>query len=135
MKREVMASVLLACMVFANPVYADDDRTPDEYNSYDKYASPVDQSYDPIVNDYPKTETADDSERFARAAGQMIQRAVSGKDVLDRQKISKESGVVLEQNTVPKKNETKNKKETKRDKAAAARQVAAFYPVPFHSVN
>jgi len=124
MKREVMASVLLACMVFANPVYADDDRTPDEYNSYDKYASPVDQSYDPIVNDKPETETADESERFARAAGQMMQRAVSGKAVLDRQKVSKESGVVLEQNTVPKKNETKSKKETKKDKAAAARQVA-----------
>ena len=44
MKREVMASVLLACMIFANPVYADDDRTPDEYNPDAKYESPLDQS-------------------------------------------------------------------------------------------
>ena len=118
-----MASVLLASMVFAIPVYADNDRTPDEYDSYDKYASPVDQSFDPIVNDYPKTETADDSERFARAAGQLTQRAASGKDVFNHQKGNRESRVVPEQNAVTV-NETEKRKEAKKDEAVAAKHVA-----------
>jgi hypothetical protein len=125
MKRTLMASVLLASMVFTIPVYADSDVTPDEYNSYDKYASPVDQSYGPVVNDYPKTETADDSEseRFTRAAGQMMQRTASGKIASERQQGSRESDVDSEQNTVAV-HETKNRKEEKKDDAAAARQVA-----------
>ena len=120
MKRTLMASVLLASMVFAMPVYADGDRTPDEYNSYDKYTSPADQTYGPVVNDYPKAETADENEAFARAAGQLIQGAASGKEGSDRQKGSRKSGVVSEQNTVPN-NETEKKKESEK---AAARQIA-----------
>ena len=120
MKRTLMASVLLAGMVFAMPVYADGDRTPDEYNSYDKYTSPADQTYGPVVNDYPKAETAAESEAFARAAGQLIQGAASGKEISDRRKGSRESIVAPEQNTVPK-NETEKKKESEK---AAARQIA-----------
>ena len=123
MKKTLMASVLLASVVFAMPVYADNDRTPDEYNSYDKYASPADQSYGPVVNDYPKAETDDDSERFARAAGQLIQRAATGKEVSGRQKDSNEPGVVSEQNSLAE-NEIHNKKEAKKDEAAIARQNA-----------
>lgn len=123
MKKTLMASVLLASMVFAMPVYADGDRTPDEYNSYDKYASPADQSYGPVVNDYPKAETDDDSERFARDAGQLIQRAATGKEVSGRQKDSNEPGVVSEQNSLAE-NEIHNKKEAKKDEAAIARQNA-----------
>ena len=79
MKREVMASVLLACMIFANPVYADDDRTPDEYNPDAKYESPLDQSYGPIVNDYRETRAEDENEAFAREAGMLVQGETSGK--------------------------------------------------------
>jgi hypothetical protein len=79
MKREVMASVLLACMVFANPVYADDDRTPDEYNPDAKYESPLDQSYSPVVNDYRETRAEDENDAFAREAGMLLQGDASGK--------------------------------------------------------
>ena len=43
MKRKLMASILLASMAFTVPVYADSDRTPDEYNPDLKYESPLDQ--------------------------------------------------------------------------------------------
>ena len=86
MRKQLMASVLLASMMFAIPVYADDDLTSDEYNSNSIYESPLNQSYGPIVNDVPKAKPADDGEQFAKAARQVVQRRVSGKDVSTEKK-------------------------------------------------
>jgi hypothetical protein len=67
-------------MMFAVPGYADYELTPDERDSYyDKYKSPLEQSYGPIVNDRPKAKSADDSETFARVAEKLTQGAVSNK--------------------------------------------------------
>ena len=74
-----MASVLLASMAFAIPVYADDDRTPDEYNPNTKYESPLNQTDSPIVNDYKKTRAENETDAFAQAAGKLTQGAASGK--------------------------------------------------------
>ena len=80
-----MASVLLATMTFAMPVYADGGRTPDEYDPDAKYDSPLNQSYDPVVNDYRKVRAEDESEIFARNAGLLAQGAVSGRHVVTQQ--------------------------------------------------
>ena len=79
MKRELMASVLLAGMIFSMPVYADDDRTPDEYNPEAKYESPLNRSHGPVVNDARKVRAEDENELFSKAAGQLIQGSASGK--------------------------------------------------------
>ena len=85
MKKRLVASVLLACMAVAIPAYADDDRTPDEYNPDAKYESPLNQSYGPIVNDYRTGRGGDDNEAFAKAAGLLTQGAASGKPVATHQ--------------------------------------------------
>ena len=118
-----MASVLLASMVFAVPVYADSDRTPDEYNPNMKYESPLDQADEPIVNDYRKTRAENEADVFAQSAARLTQGAASGKGVLEQQKDGGESYVVPEQNAVTE-NKIKNRKEAKKDEAAAARQTA-----------
>jgi hypothetical protein len=79
MKRELMASVLLASMAFAIPVYADGDMTPDEYNPEAKYESPLDQPRVPVVNDYQVVRADDENEAFAREAGLLTQGDASGK--------------------------------------------------------
>lgn len=79
MKRELVASVLLATMAFSMPVYADDDRTPDEYNPDAKYESPLNRPEEPIVNDYRKNRTEDENDIFARTAGMLTQGSASGK--------------------------------------------------------
>ena len=81
MKKQIMASVLLASMMFSVSGYADNELMSDGNDSYDKYKSPLEQSYGPIVNDQPKAESADDSEDFARIAGQLTERVVSKTDV------------------------------------------------------
>ena len=79
MKRRLMASVLLAGMVFSLPVYADDDRTPDEYDPNARFESPLTQQQPVIVNDRPARKP-DDGDRFAEAAGRITQGAASGKN-------------------------------------------------------
>lgn len=79
MKRELMASVLLASIAFAIPVYADGDMTPDEYNPEAKYESPLDQPRVPVVNDYRVVRADDENEAFAREAGLLTQGDASGK--------------------------------------------------------
>ena len=118
MRKQLMASVLLASMMFAIPVYADDDLTSDEYNSNSIYESPLNQSYGPIVNDVPKAKPADDGEQFAKAARQVVQRRVSGKDVSDRKKedinlkdLSKEEIAALEKKLLLEKAKEKAEKE------------------------
>lgn len=85
MKRKVMASVLLAGIAFSMPVFADDDRTPDEYNPEAKYESPLSLPHDPVVNEYRKVRTEDEDEVFARNAGQLIQGSASGKRTVVQQ--------------------------------------------------
>ena len=80
MKKQIMASVLLASMMFAVPGYAAYALTPDEDDS-EKFKSPLEQSYGPIVNDHPKAESTDGGDAFARAAEQLIHRDVSDRDV------------------------------------------------------
>lgn len=100
MKKQIMASVLLASMMFAVPGYAAYALTPDEDDS-EKYKSPLEQSYGPIVNDHPKAESADESEAFAVAAERLIQRDASNKDVSGQKTIIKETTVTSEQDAVP----------------------------------
>ena len=100
MKKQIMASVLLASMMFAVPGYAAYALTPDEDDS-EKYKSPLEQSYGPIVNDRPKAESADESEAFAVAAERLIQRDASNKDVSGQKTIIKETTVTSEQDAVP----------------------------------
>ena len=100
MKKQIMASVLLASMMFAVPGYAAYALTPDEDDS-EKYKSPLEQSYGPIVNDRPKAESADESEAFAVAAERLIQRDASNKDVSGQKTIIKETTVTSEQDVVP----------------------------------
>ncbi|MBQ9255857.1 MAG: hypothetical protein IJ181_01835, partial [Acidaminococcaceae bacterium] len=79
MNRKIMASVLLAGMTMAFPVYADGDRTPDEYNSNEKYMSPLDIDRPAVVNDRMTAPAVDESDVFAEAAGQMISGDASGR--------------------------------------------------------
>lgn len=121
MKRTLMASVLLASMVFTVPVYADSDRTPDEYNPNTKYESPLDQADEPIVNDYRKARAENEADVFAQDAARLTQGNASGKGVLNQQVSSGESRVAPEQNAVTV-NKTKDRKKAKKENAA--RQVA-----------
>ena len=69
MNKKLVASVLLASMAAAYPVYAEDDRTPDEYNPDAKYVSPLDEPERRIVNDRPVlTEREAETDRTSRAA-------------------------------------------------------------------
>ena len=119
MKKQIMASVLLTSIMFAVPGYAAYALTPDDYDSDDKYKSPLEQSYGPVVNDHPKAESADEGEVFALAAGQLIQRDASNKDVSGQNTIMKETSVTPEQDAAPA-DKTKKEKESKSDKVAAA---------------
>ncbi len=118
-----MASVLLASMLFAVPGYAAYALTPDDYDSDDKYKSPLEQSYGPIVNDHPKAESADEGEAFALAAEQMIQRDASNKDVSGQKTVIKETSVTSEQDAAPA-DKTKKGNESKPDKISAATKAA-----------
>ena len=51
MNKKLVASVLLAGLAAAYPVYAEDDRTPDEYNPEAKYVSPLAEPPRRAVND------------------------------------------------------------------------------------
>ena len=124
MKRQIVASVLLASMIFAVPVYAGQGLSSEESDSYDQYKSPLEQSYGPIVNDHPKkAKTDDDGEAFARAAGLLTQGAASGKDVSGRQAGKKELRAAPEQDAAPV-NENENIKKTKQDAVAAEKEAA-----------
>jgi len=122
MKKQIMASVLLASMMFAVPGYAAYALTPDEDDS-EKYKSPLEQSYGPIVNDHPKAESADESEAFAVAAEQIIHRDASNRDVSNQDTVIKETSVTSEQDAAPAE-KTKKEKESKPDKVSAAKKVA-----------
>ena len=122
MKKQLMASVLLASMMFAVPGYADNELMSDGSDSYDKYKSPLEQSYGPIVNDRPKAESADDGEAFAQAAGQLTQRTVSNMAVSDQQADGKIAPVARKNNTAPV-NETE-KKESEQEAVSAAKKTA-----------
>ena len=122
MKKQLMASVLLASMMFAVPGYADNELMSDGNDSYDKYKSPLEQSYGPIVNDRPKAGSVDDSEAFARVAGQLTQRTVSNMAVSDQQADGKIAPVARKNNTAPV-NETE-KKESEQEAVSAAKKTA-----------
>lgn len=123
MKKQIMASVLLASIVFAVPGYAAYALTPDDYDSDDKYKSPLEQSYSPIVNDHPKAESADEGEAFALAAERLIQRDASNKDDSGQKRVMKETSVTSEKEAAPA-DKTKRGKESKPDKVAAATKAA-----------
>ena len=118
-----MASVLLASIMFAVPGYAAYALTPDDYDSDDKYKSPLEQSYGPIVNDHPKAESADEGEAFALAAERLIQRDASNKDDSGQKRVMKETSVTSEKEAAPA-DKTKKEKESKPDKVAAATKAA-----------
>ena len=118
-----MASVLLASIMFAVPGYAAYALTPDDYDSDDKYKSPLEQSYGPIVNDHPKAESADEGEAFALAAERLIQRDASNKDDSGQKRIMKETSVTSEKEAAPA-DKTKQGKESKPDKISAATKAA-----------
>ena len=121
MKKQLVASVLLASMAFAVPVYAVDDRTPDEYNPNAKYESPLDQPREPIVNDYRKTQTTDESNAFAQAAGKMVQGSASGKRVSSGENIGQDAAAVSKENIDP---VIGNEKKPENDKVENAEQSA-----------
>lgn len=123
MKKQIMASVLLASMMFAVPGYAAYAMTPDDYDSDDKYKSPLEQSYAPIVNDHPKAESADEGEAFALAAERLIQRDASNKDDSGQKRIMKETSVTSEKEAAPA-DKTKKGIKSKPDKVAAAKKAA-----------
>ena len=123
MKKQIMASVLLASMLFTVPGYAAYALTPDDYDSDDKYKSPLEQSYSPIVNDHPKAESADEGEAFALAAERLIQRDASNKDDSGQKRVMKETSVTSEKEAAPA-DKTKKGKESKPDKVAAATKAA-----------
>ena len=123
MKKQIMASVLLASIMFAVPGYAAYALTPDDYDSDDKYKSPLEQSYGPIVNDHPKAESADEGEAFALAAERLIQRDASNKDDSGQKRVMKETSVTSEKEAAPA-DKTKKEKESKPDKVAAATKAA-----------
>ena len=85
MKRQLVASVLLACIAVSMPVYADNDSMLDEYNPDAKYESPLNRFYDPIVNDARKVQIEDENEIFARNAGKLTQGVASGKPAVTQQ--------------------------------------------------
>lgn len=120
MNKQIMASVLLASMMFAVPGYAAYEMTPDDYDSDDKYKSPLEQSYVPIVNDHPKSESADDGDAFALAAEQLIQREVSNKGVSGQQMVMRKASVTSEQDAAT----ADEMKKSKPDKVAAAKKAA-----------
>ena len=122
MKKQIMASVLLASIMFAVPGYAAYALTPDEDDS-EKYKSPLEQSYGPIVNDHPKAESADEGEAFALAAERLIQRDASNKDDSGQKRVMKETSVTSEKEAAPA-DKTKKEKESKPDKVAAATKAA-----------
>ena len=121
MKKRIVASVLFASMMFAVPGHADYEWMPDENDSYNKYKSPLEQSYGPIVNDRPKTVSAEDSEAFAQAAGRLTQRAVSNRDVSGQNTGGKELIAAHETGAVPA-DETKKRRETEQDAVAAEKK-------------
>ena len=123
MKKQIVASVLLASMMFVVPGYADYELTPGENDSFDKYKSPLEQSFGPIVNDYPKEKSANDDEAFARVAGQLTQRAVSKKDASGLKIGGKELPAAHEPGAAPA-NETEKRKESEQDAVAAEKKVA-----------
>lgn len=123
MKKQIMASVLLASIMFAVPGYAAYALTPDDYDSDDKYKSPLEQSYGPIVNDHPKAESADEGEAFALAAERLIQRDASNKDDSGQKRVMKETSVTSEQDAAPA-DKTKKGNESKPDKVVAATKAA-----------
>ena len=123
MKKQIMASVLLASIMFAVPGYAAYALTPDDYDSDDKYKSPLEQSYGPIVNDHPKAESADEGEAFALAAERLIQRDASNKDDSGQKRIMRETSVTSEKEAAPA-DKTKQGKESKPDKISAATKAA-----------
>ena len=123
MKKEIMASVLLASIMFTVPGYAAYALTPDDYDSDDKYKSPLEQSYGPIVNDHPKTGSADEGEAFALAAERLIQRDASNKEDSGQKRVMKETSVTSEQDAAPT-DKTKKGNESKPDKVAAAMKAA-----------
>ena len=118
MKKQIMASVLLASMMFTVSGYADNELIPDANDSDNKYKSPLEQSYGPIVNDRPKTETDGDNEAFARVAGQMGQRTVS-----NQKTAGKELPASHEPVAVPA-NEKEKRKESEQDAIAAEKKIA-----------
>ena len=122
MKKQLMASVLLASMMFAVPGYADNELMSDGNDSYDKYKSPLEQSYGPIVNDRPKAESADDGEAFAQAAGQLTQRTVSNIGVSDQLADGKKVAAARKNNTAPA-NETEDK-ESEQEAVSTEKKIA-----------
>ena len=123
MKKQIVASVLLASMMFAVPGYADYELTPDERDSYyDKYKSPLEQSYGPIVNDRPKAKSADDGETFARVAAQLTQRTVSNADVSGQTTDGKELIAAHEPVAAPA-NEAEKGKEPEQAMGAAEKKI------------
>ena len=121
MKKQLVASVLLAGMAFAMPVYADDDRTPDEYNPDKKYESPLNQRPDFIVNDYRTVRTEDEDEAFAKAAGVLVQGAASGKNTVV-QKNNSVLKVSTEQKSATNYNE--ERQESKKYAGSVTKQIA-----------
>lgn len=89
MNKIVVASVLLSSMALAFPAYAEGDRTPDEYNPDAKFESPLDRSFNPIVNDHPNGGRASDSQIFAEEAVRLVQGAASGKPVTNAVAVEK----------------------------------------------
>ena len=73
MKRKLMVSILLAGLAAAVPVYAADDRIPDEYDPEAKYESPLSRPFDPAVNDHLAVRIEDENEKFANTAGALTQ--------------------------------------------------------------
>lgn len=121
MKKQLVASVLLASMAFTVPVYAIDDRTPDEYNPNAKYESPLDQPREPIVNDYRKAQTTDESNAFAQTAGRMVQGSASGKRVSSGENTSQNATAVSKEKNDP---VIGNEKKLENDKVEDAEQNA-----------
>ena len=110
MKRRLMASVLLAGMVFSLPVYADDDRTPDEYDPNARYESPLTQQQPVIVNDRPARKP-DDGDRFAEAAGLITQGAASGKNKDEKKATVKDEAVLQAEQKAEKRPDAKKQQE------------------------
>ena len=126
MKKQIVASVLLASMMFAVPGYADYELTPDEHDYfYDKYKSPLEQSYRPgqIVNDRPKAKSADDSETFARVAEKLTQGAVSNKAAPGQVTGGKEVPAAHDPVAAPA-NETEKGKESEQETVDAEKKAA-----------
>ena len=122
MKKQLMVSVLLASLMFSVSCFADNELMSDGSDSYDKYKSPLEQSYGPIVNDRPKAESADDGEAFAQAAGQLTQRTVSNIGVSDQLADGKKVAAARKNNTAPA-NETEDK-ESEQEAVSTEKKIA-----------